>query len=154
MLKELWDSTGRVFMAVYCGGAAFAPGHGHVTYDELLTEVRVPVELVIAVSMGNDFYAGKKGARVWNDAMEKAMTEFGQQVSAKAKHAYVVLGASAATWQYERSMTREMQALYDADVRRGRAVFGALGIAVVDGAAELGRLLPVSYTHLTLPTKA
>ena len=56
MLREIWQATGYVFMAVYCGGAAFTPGRGSVTYAQLLAEVPDGVELVIPVSMGNDCY--------------------------------------------------------------------------------------------------
>ena len=60
MLKGLWQATGYVFMAVYRGGAAFTQGRGHVTYAQLLAEVPDGTELVIPVSMGNDFYCKGK----------------------------------------------------------------------------------------------
>ena len=94
LLKELWLETGYVFMAVYCGGAALVRDYASVTYAQLLAEVPQGLELVITVIMGNDFYV-KKSVRSWNGAMEQAMRDLCTQLRAKAKHAFVVLGACA-----------------------------------------------------------
>ena len=96
MLKELWQVTGYVFMAVYMGGAAFTQGRGTVTYAQLLAEVPDGTELVIPVSMGNDFYY--KGE--FDMTVQQAVRDFCCQLHVKAKHSLVVCGASAATWRY------------------------------------------------------
>ena len=61
MLSELWQQTGKVFMAVCSGGASLAVPvePAAATYSELLAHVPAGVEAIIAVVCGNDFLASK-----------------------------------------------------------------------------------------------
>ena len=131
VLRCIWDATGKVFMAVCKGGAAFTPERCRVTYAQLLAWVPEGVELIIPVSMGNDIY--KEG---YDDDVEKSVFDFCAQLRAKAKNSFPVFGGSAATWQYSESKGP----VYDAHVRRCQAIFHACGVRSVTGAEELAGL--------------
>ena len=142
MLKEVWRVTGWVFMAVYKGGAALAAVRGSVTFAQLLEEVPSGVDVVVSVIMGNDFYSRGK-ALPWDPVVERAVRDFSSQLQAKTKKSFVLLGASAATWQYERFMSADQQRLYDQSVQRGCELFWECGVDASTGAAELPGLKPV-----------
>ena len=55
-LRHVWDVTGCVWMAVYCGGATFLKRKGRVTYLDLLTELPVGLDTIQIISFGNDIY--------------------------------------------------------------------------------------------------
>ena len=99
---------------MYRGGAAFTQGRGDVTYAQLLAEVPDGTELVIPVSMGNDFYCKGK----FDMTVQQAVRDFCCQLHVKAKHSLVVCGASAATWRYPNAMGHD----YDTRVEQCHAV--------------------------------
>ena len=142
MLKEVWRATGWVFMAVYKGGAALVAERGSVTFAQLLEVVPSGVDVVIAVIMGNDFYSGGK-ALPWDSTVDRAVCDFSSQLQARARKSFVLLGASAATWQYERFMPPDQLRLYDQSVQRGSTRFWECGVDASTGAAELPGLKPV-----------
>ena len=147
MLKGLLQATGYVFMAVYRGGAAFTQGRGDVTYAQLLAEVPDGTELVIPVSMGNDFYY--KGE--FDMTVQQAVRDFCCQLHVKAKHSLVVCGASAATWRYPNARGHG----YDRSVAQCHAVFAECGVPSVTGADELvGLTLVDAIGHIDLECEA
>ena len=57
MLLDIWQRTGRVFMAVCAGGSALtSPCGGGLLYSKLLAEVPGRVRWLIPVVCGNDLY--------------------------------------------------------------------------------------------------
>ena len=125
LLRRIWDVTGKVFMAVCKGGAAFSSHRCWVTYAQLLAWVPEGVELIVPVSMGNDIYKGE-----YDDDVEKSVFDFCKQLRAKAKNSFAVFGGSAATWHYGEFKGP----VYDAKVKRCRAFFHACGVRSVTGA--------------------
>ena len=134
LLRQIWEATGKVFMAVCKGGAAFTPDRCCVTYAQLLAWVPESVELIVPVSMGNDIYK-----RDCDDDVEKSVQDFCVQVRAKATNSFAVFGGSALTWQYGVSVGQA----YDTEVRRCCAIFRSCGVRTVTGAEELVGLMLV-----------
>ena len=94
MLKQLWLETGRVFMAVYRGGATLVRrrSNARVTFSDLLDKVPSGLEVIVPLIMGNDVY----GAGC-DEELEEAIRDFSAQLLAKGKQSYVVFGGSGAT---------------------------------------------------------
>ena len=140
MLLDLWQRTGRVFMAVCAGGSALTtPCSGGLLYSELLKEVPGRVRWLIPVVCGNDFYKRRRIVEfdsAWKDAVEELCT----LAKEKAQYTQFVLGASAKTWKYTTWMSKEQCARYDSHVQELCSVVTSCGCVAVTGADELGLL--------------
>ena len=132
-------------MAVCAGGSALVnPCGGGVRFSELLEQVPEHLDIIIPVIGGNDFYRSRKFCG-YEVAWSHAVDELSDLMKSKAPQRYVILGASAKTWQYERFLSKDMMDRYDSHVATLCAGFRRNGIEAKTGAT-------VSYTHLTLPT--
>ena len=100
MLLNLWQRTGRVFMAVCAGGSALTkPCGGGLLYSQLLKEVPGRVRWLIPVVCGNDFYKRKRIVE-FDPAWQVALEELCTLAKEKAQYTQFILGASAKTWKY------------------------------------------------------
>ena len=140
MLLDVWQRTGRVFMAVCAGGSALAnPCGGGLLYSELLKEVPGRVRWLIPVVCGNDFYKRRRIVE-FDPAWQVALEELCTLAKEKAQYTQFILGASAKTWKYTTWMSQEQCALYDSHVQKLCSVVESCGCVAITGAAELGML--------------
>ena len=91
---------------------------------------------LVPVVCGNDFY---KCGRVvdFGSSWLTAVEEFCVLAAGKAERTLVVVGGSAAAWQYDKKFSKQQCVLYDSHVEKVRVHFVACGVAATTGEAEL-----------------